>query len=86
MNVSLSIPLEEYIQKKVSSGLYNSASEVIREGLRTLQEKELEKERKEKLDILLMERLAKYEAGEKGTPLKEVGGNIISEIKERMNE
>ena len=83
MNVSLSIPLEEYIQKKVSSGLYNSASEVIREGLRSLQEKELEKERKEKLDILLMERLARYEAGEKGIPLEEVRSSILQSLKEK---
>ena len=82
MNVSLSVPLEEYIQKKVSSGLYNSASEVIREGLRSLQEKELEKERKEKLDTLLMERLAKYEAGEKGIPLEEVRSSILQSLKE----
>ncbi len=84
MNVSLSAPLEEYINKKVESGMYNSASEVIREGLRSLQEKELEKERKEQLDSLLMERLASLEAGEKGIPLKEAGDQIIKDIKERM--
>ena len=84
MNVSLSIPLEDYINKKVESGMYNSASEVIREGLRSLQEKELERERKEALDSLLMERLAKLEAGEKGIPLKEAGDQILKDIRERM--
>ena len=38
MNVSLTDKLEELIKKKVSSGLYNSASEVVREALRLLEE------------------------------------------------
>ena len=38
MNVSLTPALEEMVQKKVASGLYNSASEVIREALRLLAE------------------------------------------------
>ena len=40
MNVSLTPDLEQYVQAKVSSGLYYSASEVIREGLRLLRERE----------------------------------------------
>lgn len=40
MNVSLTPELEQYIQEKVSSGLYYSASEVVREGLRLLKERE----------------------------------------------
>lgn len=59
MNVSLSAPLEAYVNQKVDSGLYNSASEVIREALRLLQEKEAARERKARLDELLMSRLAK---------------------------
>lgn len=38
MNVSLTPKLEALVQKKVASGLYNSASEVIREALRLLEE------------------------------------------------
>lgn len=38
MNVSLTPELEFYVKQKVSTGLYNSASEVIREGLRLLEE------------------------------------------------
>ncbi|MGG6263665.1 type II toxin-antitoxin system ParD family antitoxin [Leptolyngbya sp. AN03gr2] len=40
MNVSLTPELEQYVQEKVASGLYYSASEVIREGLRLLKERE----------------------------------------------
>jgi antitoxin ParD1/3/4 len=36
MNVSLTPELEELINQKVKSGMYNSASEVIREGLRRM--------------------------------------------------
>jgi antitoxin ParD1/3/4 len=40
MDVSLTPELEELIDQKVKSGLYNSASEVIREGLRLLKEQD----------------------------------------------
>jgi antitoxin ParD1/3/4 len=38
MNVSLTPELEKFIDGKVGSGLYNNASEVVREGLRLLKE------------------------------------------------
>ncbi len=40
MNVSLTPELEQYVSGKVQSGLYHSASEVIREGLRLLKQKD----------------------------------------------
>ena len=40
MNVSLTPALERFIQEKVQSGRYNSASEVVREALRLLEEHE----------------------------------------------
>jgi antitoxin ParD1/3/4 len=50
MNVSLTPELEEMVSQKVESGLYNSASEVIREGLRLLKEQdELKRIRQEEL-------------------------------------
>ena len=33
MNVSLTAQLESYVQQKVASGMYNSASEVMRDAL-----------------------------------------------------
>jgi len=36
MNVSLTAELEQYIRRKVKSGLYGNASEVVREALRLL--------------------------------------------------
>lgn len=40
MNVSLTPELEKYVSEKVESGLYHSASEVIREGLRLLKDQD----------------------------------------------
>jgi antitoxin ParD1/3/4 len=40
MNVSLTPELERYITQKIESGLYQTASEVVRAGLRLLKEKE----------------------------------------------
>jgi antitoxin ParD1/3/4 len=40
MNVSLTPELEKYIRTKVDSGRYLSASEVVREALRLLEQKE----------------------------------------------
>ena len=40
MNVSLTPELEKYINNKVQTGRYNSASEVVREALRLLEEHE----------------------------------------------
>ncbi len=41
MNISLTPELEKFITDRVQSGLYNSASEVVREALRLLQEEYL---------------------------------------------
>lgn len=40
MNVSLTPKLEAFVRRKVASGLYNNASEVIREALRLLVQRE----------------------------------------------
>lgn len=46
MNVSLTPELEVIIDQKVKSGMYNSASEVVREGLRLLQQRDEMREAK----------------------------------------
>jgi len=38
MHISLTPKLEELVRQKVESGLYNNASEVVREALRLMQE------------------------------------------------
>lgn len=44
MNVSLTPELESMVSRKVEAGLYNSASEVVREALRLLEEQDQLKE------------------------------------------
>ena len=50
MNITLGKEFERRITKKVSDGLYTSASEVIRDGLRMLFEKDVAKNKQ--LEIL----------------------------------
>ena len=50
MNISLTPHLEEMIREKIASGSYNSASEVVREALRLL-------EQEDQLRALKMQRL-----------------------------
>jgi antitoxin ParD1/3/4 len=45
MNISLTPELERWIEQKVESGRYSSASEVVREALRLFEEHELLKQR-----------------------------------------
>ena len=40
MNVSLTSELENYVKSKVATGMYNSVSEVMREALRLLKERD----------------------------------------------
>ncbi len=46
MNVNLTPQLEDLVRAKVSSGMYTSASEVVREALRLLQDQDRLKEAK----------------------------------------
>lgn len=59
MHLSLTPKLEEYVRTKVEAGLYNNASEVVREALRLM--KEYEGVRRLKL-ARLRKALAKGEA------------------------
>ena len=40
MNISLTPPLEALVHEKVASGFYNNASEVVREALRLMHERD----------------------------------------------
>ncbi len=53
MNLSLSEHWEEFIAEQVNSGRYNSASEVVRDGLRLIEKQaQLDKLRKELEDAI----------------------------------
>ena len=64
MNISLTPALEKFINEKVASGLYNSASEVIREALRImLGQQELPKVRIDALNRDIQVGLDAYSSG-----------------------
>jgi antitoxin ParD1/3/4 len=52
MNVSLTPQLEALVNAKVKNGMYQTASEVIREGLRLLKERDEEKQKRLREDVL----------------------------------
>ena len=64
MNVSLTKELENFINELVSSGMYFSASEVVRDGLRLL--KEQEQIKKIRYEELRTEIIKGYEQSQRG--------------------
>jgi len=64
MNVSLTPQLERLIQQKVESGMYHSASEVVRDALRLLDERD--KTHQAKLDALREEIRKGIDSGSAG--------------------
>ena len=66
MNVSLTPQLEEFVSAKVESGRYNSASEVVREALRLLEEHDHARATQlQEFNQELGRRLASLDRGEK---------------------
>ena len=51
MNVSLTKELEAFIERKVESGLYGSSSEVVREALRLLIERDRLRRLREEVEL-----------------------------------
>ena len=71
MNVSLTPELEQYVQAKVESGRYNSASEVVREALRLLEDHEQARATQiADFNLELSRRLASLDRGERVDPTK----------------
>jgi antitoxin ParD1/3/4 len=76
MNVSLTPELERFVQAKVESGLYNNASEVVREGLRLLKEQdEIRLKWREQIERGWMEAQAGHLVD---------GPRVMTEIKSRL--
>lgn len=65
MNVSLTEELEELVNRRVESGRYASASEVVREGLRLLEERDgMVELRRQALREKIREGIEQAEGGE----------------------
>lgn len=80
MNVSLTAELENIVDQKVKSGLYTSASEVVREGLRLLQQRD--EMREAKLDSLRHELQKGIDDLESGRYRD--GHEAMTDIKQRL--
>ena len=69
MNVSLTPELEKFVSTKVNTGRYNSASEVVREALRLLEENDrVRAQQLKEFNQELGNRLAALDGGEKVNP------------------
>lgn len=80
MNVSLTPELENIVELKVKGGQYNSASEVVREGLRLLQQRDEMRELKlEALRKDIQKGIDDLEAGRFRD-----GDEVMAGVKERL--
>jgi antitoxin ParD1/3/4 len=69
MNISLTPQLEEMIRRRIASGSYNSASEVVREALRLLEENDrVRAEQLRGFNQHLGQRLTALDRGDKVDP------------------
>jgi antitoxin ParD1/3/4 len=82
MNVSLTPELEKFVQTKVESGRYNSASEVVREALRLLQDHEQARATQlAEFNRELGQRLSSLNCGERIDPAK-----VLSRLQRKSEE
>lgn len=78
MNVSLTPKLEKLIQKKVQSGLYSSASEVVREALRVLEQNDAYERKLREFRAELDRGIAEADAG-----LTVDGEEVFAKLREK---
>jgi antitoxin ParD1/3/4 len=87
VNISLTPELEQLVNDKVKTGMYQTASEVIREGLRLL------RERDQRVEALRRDVRAGFEAVERGeftdydeSNIKELSDRIKTRGRKRLAE
>jgi antitoxin ParD1/3/4 len=81
MNVSLTPELERFVESRVASGRYQSASEVVRDGLRLLEERETS--RQVALDEVRRKIAVGLEQAERGELFD--GEEVFREILEKLS-
>lgn len=84
MNVSLTPELEKFVQQEVSGGLYQTASEVIRAGLRRLKEDQQRRlpaipHTREELEAQLLQSIEALESGQGVN-----GEEVLSRLRQRI--
>ncbi|WP_333609273.1 type II toxin-antitoxin system ParD family antitoxin [Arsukibacterium sp.] len=83
MNISLGAEFEKRINEKLASGLYTSASEVIRDALRLLFERDLVKQ--QQLELLQQEVLRGVEQLAAGKKSSKNVLDIFAEVEHSVN-
>jgi antitoxin ParD1/3/4 len=78
MNVNLTPQLESMVRQKVETGLYNNASEVVREALRLMEERD----RFRRLQVAISRAQAQHARGEATTWTDETLAELIREADE----
>lgn len=83
MNVSLGLQWEQFVNEKVESGRYQTASEVLRDGLRLLEQREralrlMSPQTQEELEEMLEVGVKELDAG-KGIP----GDVAVKDLRQR---
>jgi antitoxin ParD1/3/4 len=90
MNVSLTPELAKFVEKEVESGLYQTASEVIRAGLRRLKDDQVVRlpqvpKTLEELETQLLQSIDRLDRGE-GVDGEEVFRRLRKRIKESRSD
>lgn len=82
ISADLGAPLEEFVNRLVKSGRYNSKSEVLREGVRIIQEREM---KLAALDAAIARGVADAEAG-RVKPADEVFARLDAKYRAQKGE
>jgi hypothetical protein len=77
MNVSLTLALEEFVRRKVATGLYNNASEVVREALRLMVERDGGQPPPKKSQVVATLKALEPELRQRGIASAAVFGSVV---------
>ena len=80
MNVSLTTALEDYVRRKVATGLYNNASEVVREALRLMLEREAGRAAPKKTEVVAALKTLEPELRARGISAAAVFGSVVRDL------
>ncbi len=83
MHISLTENLESLVKSKVESGLYNNASEVVREALRLMHQRD--EAQKARYTQFKREAVLGYEQGQRGEFTTRTLEDIAQAVEERHN-
>ena len=83
MNVSLTPELEQLVHRKVQTGRYTSASEVVRAGIRALQERDAAVERWLREDVAPVYDAMKADPS-RGVPAEQVFASVRARHAQRL--